>query len=103
MNEFSMIFMITTAGMVFVFLVVKTICKTVYETIRGKRDAGWDQNGNVATPPMFERMLDKSMAARDEKHHALEERVRVLEQIVTDGHSKKRTLAEEIDSLRDKS
>ena len=50
---------------------------------------------------MFQKMTDKAMAERDEQIASLQERVQVLEQIVTNQHnqSKARTLADEIDKL----
>jgi len=103
MPDFFWIVMIAWGGMFLVFSVIRMICRTISDSIRAKR-GDWDQNGNAVVPPMFERMLDRSMAERDEKYQALEERIRVLEQIVTDSHGKntRRSLADEIESLRDK-
>jgi hypothetical protein len=61
----------------------------------------WDHNPkNMAVPPMFQKLMEKAMAERDEEIQALKERVAVLEKIVTDTH-KSHSLAEEIDKLRD--
>jgi hypothetical protein len=94
---------IAIGGMFFSLAVVWLICRTILDAIRSRHAsrAGWDKDGNVATPPMFERMLDKAMRERDEHQRSLEERIEVLEKIVTDGH-KASSLADEIERLRDK-
>ena len=88
-------------GMALTFGVVWLICKTILDGIRARSAAraGWDKDGNVQVPPMFDRMLDKAMAERDSRIETMEERIRVLEQIITDGH-KRNTLADEIEKLR---
>jgi polyhydroxyalkanoate synthesis regulator phasin len=60
----------------------------------------WGKTPN-GIPPMFQKMTDKAMADRDEVIESLQERVEVLEKIVTDQHnqSKARNLADEIDRL----
>lgn len=89
---------VVIVGMAFAFAILKLIVNTVLEIVRPKA-ASWDKNGNIQVPPMFDKMLAKAMAERDEQIRTMEERIQVLEQIVTDGH-KRDTLAEEIESLR---
>lgn len=94
---------ISLGGMAFTFAVFWLICKTILEALRARHAAraGWDKDGNVAVPPMFERMLGKAMHERDAHQRSLEERIEVLEKIVTDGH-KSASLADEIERLRDR-
>lgn len=95
------IVMLAFGGMLFCFAVMWLICRTIVAGIRARNAnrAGWDKDGNVQVPPMFDRMLDKAMAERDDRIQSMEERIRVLEQIVTDGH-KRHSLADEIERLR---
>lgn len=78
-----------------IFTGVTTAIKAVYENRQH-----WGKNPN-SVPPMFQKMADRAMADRDEVIEDLQDRVEVLEKIVTDQHnqSKARELAEEIDKL----
>lgn len=83
--------------------VVAIICWAFIKIVRIKHgdEYGWRQNPrNSHVPPMFEKMLEKSMEARDAEIRQLRERVEVLEKIVTDSHAKV-SLANEIDKLKD--
>ncbi len=71
------------------------IVKTVY-----KNKAQWGKDSNLQVPPMFEKLFAKNVAERDEKMRKMEERIQVLEKIVTDTHGSSK-LAAEIDKLRD--
>jgi hypothetical protein len=71
--------------------IVKTVCANKQQ---------WGKNGNLSVPPLFEKMFEKAASERDEKIRKLEERIVVLEKIVTDSHRSSR-LADEIDKLRD--
>lgn len=100
----NFVVMIVWSGMAFVLIVIAMIRKAIMDGIRmraSERGAAWDKDGNLAVPPMFERMFDKNMQTRDEKFRALEERIQVLEKIVTDSH-KSSSLSDEIERLRDK-
>lgn len=95
------IVLLAWGGMLFTFAAMWLICKTIVDGIRARsaNRAGWDKEGNVQVPPMFDRMLDKAMVERDERIQLMEERIQVLEKIVTDGH-KRDSLASEIEKLR---
>lgn len=59
----------------------------------------WGNEKNLHIPPMFEKLMNKGMAERDEQIASLRERIEVLEKLLVDTH-KSRTLAEEIERLR---
>jgi hypothetical protein len=64
--------------------------------------AGWHSNPeNMEIPPMFQKLLDKAMAERDEEISELKERIQTLEKIVIDTHKSSR-LSDEIEKLREK-
>ena len=54
---------------------------------------------NDSVPPMFDKMLEKAMSARDQEISNLKERIEVLEKIITDQHQSN-SLADEIETLR---
>lgn len=62
------------------------------------RKHGWHNPKNMEVPPMFEKLVEKTMAQRDAEITRLRERIEVLEKIVTDTH-KRHSLADEIDKL----
>jgi len=65
-----------------------------------RRGSRWGPNEkNVAVPPMFDKMLSKAMAERDDEIERLRQRIEVLERIVVDTH-KSHSLSEEIERLR---
>jgi len=83
--------------------IVAIISYTVLSMVRTVvqcKSAQWGKDGNQALPPLFEKMFAKAIAERDEKLHKMEARLRVLEEIVTDGYGSKK-LAAEIDKLGD--
>lgn len=63
--------------------------------------AGWHKQRNMDVPPMFQKMMEKAMAERDNEVEMLKDRVAVLEKIVTDNHQSN-SLADEIERLRDR-
>lgn len=81
---------------------IKMIITGVTTSIKAVHDnrQHWGKGPN-GVPPMFQKMADRAMADRDEVIEDLQDRVEVLEKIVTDQHnqSKARELAEEIDKL----
>jgi len=97
-NEFwfSVILLV---GVVFL---IRSITSAVMAAVKSHHEGRlyWGKTPD-SVPPMFQKMTDKAMAERDEQIASLQERVQVLEQIVTDQHnqSKARTLADEIDKL----
>lgn len=58
-----------------------------------------DSLGGKTELPFHARKLEEALADRDDRIARLEERIRVLERIVTDTH-KSHVLSEEIESLR---
>ena len=75
------------------FLVVLVIATTVYKIVELKhrsKDSSAD----------FLHQMEQELSDRDDRANALEERVRVLEKIVTDNH-KSYALSEEIDDLKE--
>ena len=63
--------------------------------------SGWHSNAeNMVIPPMFQKLLDKAMAERDEEISDLRERIQTLEKIVIDTHKSSR-LSDEIEKLRE--
>jgi hypothetical protein len=54
----------------------------------------------MVIPPMFQKLLDKAMAERDEEISDLRERIQTLEKIVIDTHKSSR-LSDEIEKLRE--
>jgi len=75
-------------------LIIVTIAVTIYKLTELK-------HSRKGSSPEFKHMLAEELADRDDKANALEERIRVLEKIVTDTH-KSHALSEEIDSLEKK-
>ncbi len=74
---------------------ILSIVKTVYNN-----KAQWGKDGNLQVPPLFEKLFAKNVAERDEKMRKMEERIQVLEKIITDTHGSSK-LASEIERLRD--
>lgn len=75
------------------FLITLVVATTIYKIIALKHGSG-----RVSDAYMHE--LEKELADRDDRANALEERIRVLEKIVTDDH-KSHSLSEEIDKLKE--
>lgn len=100
MNNNELIFSIVLLVGILIFL--KMIASMVTESIKryheGKQHWGRNPNG---VPPMFQKMSDKAMAERDAVIDSLQERIEVLEKIVTDQYKDTRTrkLSDEIDKL----
>ena len=92
---------ILLAGVIFL---VKSVTAAVMAAIKSQQEGRlyWGKTPD-SVPPMFQKMTNKAMAERDEQIASLQERVEVLEKIVTDQHnqSKARTLADEIDKLNE--
>lgn len=88
----------------FIIPVVAIVCWAIIRIVRirsGQPRVGWfDADHNRPLPPMFEKMLGKAMAERDEQADKLRKRIEVLEKIVTDNH-KSSTLSDEIERLRE--
>lgn len=74
-------------------LIVMIIAVTIYKLTELK-------HSNKGKSPEFKHLLAEELADRDDKASALEERIRVLEKIVTDNH-KSHALSEEIDQLKE--
>jgi hypothetical protein len=91
-------------GMMFAAGIFWLICWTVVSLIRGRQPGkiDWPRDArNLQVPPMFEKLVDKAMAERDATIGAMQERIEVLEKIVTETH-RSHSLSEEIEKLRDK-
>jgi hypothetical protein len=87
------------AGMIVgVIAIISHTILTIVKTVWGDK-AQWGKNGNTTVPPLFEKMFAKAVSERDEKIRKLEDRVAVLEKIVTDNHGASK-LADEIERLR---
>jgi len=95
-------FWFTVILLIGIVVLIKSIISGVTVAIKAHQEnrLHWGKTPDDV-PPMFQKMTDKAMAERDEQIASLQERVQVLEQIVTDQHnqSKARTLADEIDKL----
>jgi ribonucleotide reductase alpha subunit len=76
------------------------ICVTIAYMFKNRRpaDPQWGKN-TQQVPPLFEKMFEKAASERDEKIRKLEDRIAVLEKIVTDNHGASK-LADEIEKLR---
>lgn len=72
---------------------------SIVKTIANRGAAQWGKDANQPVPPLFEKMFAKAVSERDEKIRKLDDRVAVLEKIVTDSHGASK-LADEIESLR---
>jgi len=83
---------------VIVGIVAFTILSIV-KTIANRGAAQWGKDANQPVPPLFEKMFAKAVSERDDKIRKLEDRVAVLEKIVTDNHGASK-LADEIEKLR---
>ena len=81
---------------IIVAFIVMIVAVTAYKIIELKHKP----KKSVTDSEEFRHMLAEELADRDDKANALEERIRVLEKIVTDNH-KSSALSEEIDSLDD--
>lgn len=100
-NEFWFAIFMITGVIVFVKMITSSVMQAIRYHHENRQYWGKTPNG---IPPMFQKMTDKAMAERDEVIESLQERVEVLERIVTDQHnqSKARNLADEIDKLNGK-
>lgn len=78
-----------TVGVIFVLI----IAITTYKIIALRHQKGGKSSD-------FQHQLSQELADRDDKSVALEERIRVLEKIVTENH-KSSALSEEIDRLKE--
>jgi|APSaa5957512493_1039668.scaffolds.fasta_scaffold370795_1 hypothetical protein len=76
------------------FLIVLVIAATIYKIVALKHT-------NKGSSKEFQHMLAEELADRDDKANALEERLRVVEKIVTDNHTAS-ALSEEIENLKEK-
>lgn len=92
MNAFYTIAIIAVVAIISYTII--SIFKTIFN-----RTPQWGRNGNMAVPPLFEKMFEKAASERDEKFRKLEDRIAVLEKIVTDSHGASK-LADEIEKLR---
>ena len=88
----------------FIIPVVAILAWAFVASVRAKNGIShprWDRHGeNIATPPMFTKMMEKAMAERDAEVRDLKDRIIVLEKIITETH-KSHSLAEEIERLRE--
>lgn len=88
----------------FIVPVAAIIAWAFVASVRAKNGVGhprWGRHDeNIATPPMFNKMMEKAMADRDAEMQNLKERIIVLEKIITDTH-KSHALSEEIEKLRE--
>jgi hypothetical protein len=75
-------------------LIVMIIAVTIYKIISLK-------HSKKGSSQEFQHMLAEELADRDDKANALEERLRVVEKIVTDNHTSS-VLSDEIDNLKEK-
>lgn len=100
MNDNELWFSI--ALMIGLIFMVRMITGTVLSAVKSHRENRqfWGKTPD-SIPPMFQKMTDKAMSDRDELIESLQDRIEVLEKIVTDQHnqSKARSLADEIDKL----
>ncbi|HET7130673.1 MAG TPA: hypothetical protein VFJ95_00440 [Gammaproteobacteria bacterium] len=78
----------------FVFMMFAMFCWTA----RGRR--GYRRGFDQGPPQHVAKQIEVALAERDATIANLEERVRVLERIVTDSSSHSRRLSEEIERLR---
>ncbi|MDG2175426.1 MAG: hypothetical protein P8M72_04745 [Gammaproteobacteria bacterium] len=76
------------------FLVVLVIATTIYKITSLK-------HSKKGSSKEFKHMLAEELVDRDDKANALEERLRVVEKIVTDNHTSS-VLSDEIDNLKEK-
>ena len=91
---------IPVMGMVLAIVaIVSGTVQSVVKMVLNNKSQDWGKNGNAPVPPLFEKMFEKSIAERDDKIRRLEDRVSVLEKIVTDEHGAGK-LADEIERLR---
>ena len=89
--------------LLFTLVALGMICTTVIVLVRARlaNQNKWSGN-STQVPPMFDKMLDRAMQQRDERHRRLRERIEVLEHIVTDSH-KSHELVDAIEKLKDQS
>jgi hypothetical protein len=77
-----------------VFMVVLVIATTIYKIVALK-------HSNKGSSKEFQHELTEELADKDDRANALEERLRVVEKIVTDNHTAN-ALSDEIDNLKEK-
>jgi hypothetical protein len=92
-------FVIVAIMVIFVVSIISSTVNSIVKTVVNNRNAQWGKNGNTSVPPLFEKMFEKAASERDDKIRKLEDRVAVLEKIVTDSHGASK-LADEIERLR---
>lgn len=88
--------------LLFTLVALGMICATTVILVRARlanQDRWRGKSSEV--PPLFDRMLDRAMQQRDERHRRLRERVDELERIATETH-KTEELAREMATLKDR-
>jgi hypothetical protein len=91
-------FVVVAIMVIAVISIISGTILSIVKTVQANK-AHWGKNGNLSVPPLFEKMFEKAASERDEKIRRLEDRIAVLEKIVTDNHGASK-LADEIERLR---
>jgi hypothetical protein len=91
-------FVFATMVIAVIAIIAGTI-KSIVNAVLSSKSSQWGKDGNQKVPPLFEKMFERAASERDEKIRKLEERIIVLEKIVTDNHGASK-LADEIARLQ---